>query len=135
MTQHERDSIFYLLYAMVLIDNRVIKVEMDMFFAIIEDFLTAIFNSDVLTAKSTISNWFIQNYKNILKEVRSPIRESYLMEHVEALKNYDKTKYVFEMMREIAISDDEYHKEERMFLQKAADIWGLNTDPLSQTNI
>ena len=128
MTQHERDSIFYLLYAMVLIDNRVLKVEVDLFFAIVEDFLTIIFHSDILTAKATISNWFIQNYKIVLSEMRSPVREDFLIEHVEALKSYQYKDQVFDMMRKIAISDDEYHSDEKSFLEKVAEFWEIDTE-------
>jgi len=54
----QRNSLFTLLYAMVLIDNRVVRVEVDQFFRALEAFMkeTEFINS--LKAKSTISTWF-----------------------------------------------------------------------------
>jgi hypothetical protein len=38
---------------------------------------------DTLEAKSTISNWFIQNYKGVLAKVRPPEGEAFLSNHIE----------------------------------------------------
>jgi uncharacterized tellurite resistance protein B-like protein len=126
MTEQDKNSIFYLLYAMVLIDNRVVKVEMDMFFAMIESFLKTVFYAETLTAKATITNWFMQNYKTVLTEMRRPNRETYLLEHVEALKAYGHKEHVFNMMKEIAIADGEYHDDERLLLEKISNIWNID---------
>jgi len=117
---------FYLLYAMVLIDNRVVKVEMDLFFAIIETFLRTTLHTEALTAKATITNWFMQNYKTVLSEMRTPVRETHLLKHAEALKAFSHKEHVFAMMKEIAISDNEYHDDERLLLEKISKIWELS---------
>lgn len=125
MTNDQRHSIFTLLYAVVLIDNRVIRAEVDHFFMTLESFLIRVSLADTLKAKSYISNWFVQNYKDILTEMKSPDRNIYLMRHVEALKTYKNRQIVFEMMEEIAHADDEYNPLEKQFIDKVSEVWGL----------
>jgi len=125
MNDHQRHSIFSLLYAVVLIDNRVVKVEVDMFFAKIESYLAQTSFIETLKAKSIISTWFVQNYKNILTEMKSPDREAFILKFVEDLKHYRQRQDIYDIMKEIALSDDEYHDEERQFLEKVSDNWNL----------
>lgn len=125
MNNEQRHSIFTLLYAIVLIDNRVMKVEVDQFLVQIEDFLTRTNFIETLKAKSIISTWFVQNYKSILTQMRSPDREFFLMMHVDNLKSFPHRQDVYDMMKEIAIADDEYHQNEQDFIDKVADIWNL----------
>lgn len=119
------DSIFSLLYAMVLIDNRVVKVEMDTFFARIESFLVDIEDLRTLRAKGFVANWFIKNYKNILRDMKTPNRVNFMLTHAERLKSYIHRAQVFEIMKIIAHADEDFHEEEYMFLQKVANIWGI----------
>jgi tellurite resistance protein len=81
---------------------------------------------DPLTAKAIISNWFIQNYKTVLADMRSTARETHIIEHAEALKTYRYKEQVYDMMRKIAISDDEYHQNERSFLETIAQMWEID---------
>lgn len=120
-----QNSIFSLLYAMVLIDNRVVKVEMDTFFARIEGFLRAIEDTESLRAKGLIANWFVQNYKNILKEMKSSNRVDFMLAHVENLKDYNYREQVFDILNIIAHADEDFHDEERVFLEKVGRIWGI----------
>lgn len=125
MNTKVQHSIFSLLYAMVLIDSRVVKVEMDTFFARIERFLGTIEDIDSLRAKGLIANWFVQNYKNILKEMKSPNRVDFMLAHVENLKAYDYKDQVFDIMSIIAHADEDFHDEERKFLEKVGRIWAI----------
>ena len=125
MNNNDRHSIFTLLYAVVLIDNRVVKVEVDRFFARIEMFLIQIDYADILTAKSIISTWFVQNYKNILSEMKSPERDAFLLKHVDSLKLYNHRRDVFNIMNEIALADKELHETEEQFLDKVISAWQL----------
>ena len=120
-----KDSIFTLLYAMVLIDNRVVKVEMDTFFATIEEFLETIEDVENLRAKDIIANWFVKNYKSILKAMKTSNREEFMLAHVENLKSYSNKKQIFHMMSIIAHADEDFHDEERDFLNKVARVWQL----------
>ena len=126
MDDAQRHSILSLLYAVVLIDNRVVKVEVDLFFARIEDFLKRANDIETLKAKSVISTWFVQNYKHILTEMKSPNRDIFIFKHVENLKLYTYRQDVYDMMTDIALSDDEYHDDERRFLDKVSNIWMLS---------
>jgi len=126
MNDKETHSVFCLLYAMVLIDNRVVKVEVDLFFARIEGFLKENKFIEALRAKTIISDWFVQNYKDILKEMKSPNRQSYMLRHAETLKHYRFRQAVFDIMKEIAMADNEYHENERLFLEKISVIWSLD---------
>jgi len=64
---------------LVLIDKRVIRVEMDQFFITLEEFLTNVSFIDTLRAKSYISNWFVQNYKNIPKAASSSHASAFII--------------------------------------------------------
>ena len=125
MDQQYRESVFYLLYAMALIDNRVVKVEVDLFFAIVENFLRKINYVDTLTAKAIISSWFIQNYKIVMQDMKSSLKESHLLGYVDNLKNYEHRNEVYTMMKKIAMVDNEFHEDERVLLEKVSEIWGL----------
>lgn len=125
MNSEVKDSVFSLLYAVVLIDKRVVKVETETFFAKLEGFLHTFEGIEELRAKDIIANWFIKNYKNILKEMKTSRREGFLLNHVENLKTYGKREQVFHMMSIVAHADDDFHDEERAFLTKVAGIWGL----------
>ncbi len=127
MNDDEKHSLFTLLYAVVLIDNRVIRVEMDQFFITLEDFLSTVSFIDTLKAKSYISNWFVQNYKDILSEMKSPDRNIYLLKHVANLKHYEHRQVIFDMMMKIAISDNQYHISERQFIEKVSEVWRLGS--------
>ena len=120
-----KDSIFTLLYAMVLIDNRVVKVETDTFFATIEEFLETIEDVESLRAKDIIANWFVKNYKSILKEMKTSNREEFMLAHVKNLKSYGNRQKIFHIMSVIAHADEDFHDEERKFLSKVAHVWGL----------
>ena len=122
MNTQQRNSLFTLLYAMVLIDNRVVRVEVDQFFRALEAFMkeTEFINS--LKAKSTISTWFFQNYKNILTEMKRSDREIFLLKHVEALKFYDQRHKIYKMMKNVAIADDELHNLEKQFLKRVSEV-------------
>lgn len=126
MDDQQRHSVFTLLYAIVLIDNRVIKVEVDLFFARVESFLKTTKLVESLKAKAIISNWFVQNYKDILHEMKLPNRKDYLIGHVENLKFYGQRQDVFNIMLEIAHADNEFHTDEREFLKTVAQIWKLD---------
>lgn len=125
MDQQYRESVFYLLYAMALIDNRVVKVEVDLFFAIVENFLRKINYVDTLTAKAIISSWFIQNYKIVMQDMKSSLKESHLLGYVDNLKHYEHRNEVYTMMKKIAMVDNEFHEDERVLLEKVSEIWGL----------
>ncbi len=125
MNTEIKDSIFSLLYAMVLIDKRVVKVEMDAFFARIEGFLGLFEDIESLRAKDIIANWFVQNYKDVLREMKTPHREQYMLSHAENLKTYLYREHVFNIMQIIAHADEEFHEQEKAFLYKVAQIWGL----------
>ena len=125
MTNQHRHSFFTLLYAVVLIDNRVVRVEVNQFFKALEEFMKEVESINTLEAKSTISNWFVQNYKSILAEMRSPDRETFLLSHVESLKFYEHRQKIFEMMEFVANSDDDFHALEKQFLNKVSDVWQL----------
>ena len=125
MNNEIKDSIFSLLYAMVLIDRRVVKVEMDTFFATIEDLLETVEDVESLRAKDVISNWFMKSYKTVLKEMKTPGRGEFMLAHVENLKTYTHRKQVFHIMNIIAHADEDFHDEERKFLNRVANIWGL----------
>ena len=126
VNEDQKHSLFTLLYAVVLIDNRVIRVEMDQFFITLEEFLTNVSFIDTLRAKSYISNWFVQNYKNILAEMKSPDRNIYLLKHAENLKHYEHRQIIFDMMMNIAIADNQCHALEKQFIEKVSEVWGLN---------
>lgn len=128
MNEDQKHSLFTLLYAVVLIDNRVMRVEMDQFFITLEDFLTEVSFIDTLKAKSFISNWFVQNYKDILAEMKSPDRNIYLLKHVETLKHYEHRQEIFDKMMNIALADNQYHASEREFIEKVSKVWGLDQD-------
>lgn len=125
MTDQQRHCIFTLLYAVVLIDNHVKKVEVDLFFARIESFLRNVGFIEPLKAKTIISTWFVQNFKQILKEMKSETRDSFLLSLVEDLKFYPQREDVFDIMKEIAMSDKEYHEREKQFIDKVAEIWNI----------
>jgi len=110
---------------MVLIDNRVVRVEVDHFFRALEDFMKEVELINSLEAKATISNWFVQHYKNILAQMRSPNRETFLLNHVESLKFYEHRQKVFAMMEHVANSDDEFHALEKEFLDIVSEVWRL----------
>jgi hypothetical protein len=61
----------------------VVRVEVDHFFKALENFMKDVESVDTLEAKSTISNWFIQNYKGVLAKVRPPEGEAFLSNHIE----------------------------------------------------
>lgn len=128
MNDAHRDSIFTLLYAVVLIDNRVVKVEVDLFLARVETFLITSNVIQALEAKSIISTWFVKNYKLIMSEMKSPNRETFLLNHVEKLKLHPRRQEVFNMMLEVATADDDYHIDERLFIEKASKIWNLSEE-------
>ena len=125
MTEYQRHCIFTLLYAVVLIDNRVKKVEVDLFFARIESFLHKTNFIETVEAKAIISDWFVQNYKFILSKMKSPNKENFLLGYVKELKFYLNRQEVFDVMEEIAMSDEEYHDDEKEFITKVAKIWGI----------
>lgn len=125
MNNQQRNSLFTLLYGMVLIDNRVVRVEVDQFFRALEDFMKEVEHVNALEAKSTISSWFVQNYKDILVKMRSPEREGFLLEHVEYLKLYEHRQKVYEMMKRVAIADNEFHVLEKQLLKKILEVWDL----------
>ena len=127
MNTKVQHSIFSLLYAMVLIDKRVVKVEMDTFFASIEGFLETIENVESLRAKDIIANWFVKNYKSILKEMKTSNREEFMLAHVKNLKSYSNRQQIFHIMSIIAHADEDFHDEERKFLNKVAHVWGLES--------
>lgn len=131
MNDEIRDSIFTILYAMVLIDKRVVKVEMDTFFATIEGFLETIEDVESLRAKDIIANWFVKNYKTILREMKTPDREEFMLTHVEKLKAYSNRKQIFHIMNIIAHADEDFHEEEKKFLGKVAHVWGLESSLFS----
>ncbi len=125
MNAEIKDGIFTLLYAMVLIDRRVVKVEMDTFFATVEDLLETIEDVENLRAKDVVANWFMRSYKTVLKEMKTPGREEFMLAHVETLKAYSHRRQVFHIMNIIAHADEHFHDEERKFLNRVAHIWGL----------
>jgi len=125
LNNRQKHSMFYLLYAMVLIDNRVIKIEVDQFFIAVEDFLTSMDFMDSLRAKSYISSWFVQNYKDILREMKAVDREKFLMVHVKTLASSEHRLAIFKMMQKVAISDNDLHASEAAFLEKVAKTWDL----------
>ena len=131
MNTEIKDSIFTLLYAMVLIDNRVVKVEMDSFFASIEGLLEIIEDVESLRAKDIITNWFMKNYKHILQEMKSPEREDFILVHVEKLKTYSNRQQVFHALSIIAHADENFHNEERKLLDKVAYCWGIKDSDMS----
>ena len=131
MNTEIKDSIFTLLYAMVLIDNRVVKVEMDSFFASIEGLLEIIEDVENLRAKDIITNWFMKNYKHILQEMKTPDREDFMLAHVEKLKTYSNRKQVFHALSIIAHADENFHNEERKLLDKVAHCWGIEDSDMS----
>jgi uncharacterized tellurite resistance protein B-like protein len=128
MNDTQTHSVFYLLYAMVLVDKRVLKVETDLFFARVEGFLRTSKSIETLRAKTIISDWFVQNYKDIMREMKSSNRTSYVLEHVENLKHYRHRQDVFDMMLEMAMADNEFHDEERKLLNRVSEIWGLEAN-------
>jgi len=99
---------------------------MDQFFITLEEFLTNVSFIDTLRAKSYISNWFVQNYKNILSEMKSPDINIYLLKHVKNLKGYEHKQEVFDMMMKIAMADNQYHIAEQQFIEKVSEVWGLD---------
>ena len=99
---------------------------MDHFFITLEEFLTDVSFIDTLRAKSYISNWFVQNYKNILDEMKSLDRNVYLLKHFENLKHYEHRQVIFDMIMNIAIADNQYHALEKQFMEKVSEVWGLN---------
>jgi len=123
MNTDQRHSMFTLLYAMVLIDRRVLRIEVDQFFIAIEDFLERVDFIDSLKAKALISNWFVQHYKNILAEMKSPNLEHFLLRHVETLRFYEHRVVIYEMMQQIAHADNDFHNLEKEFLEKVAELW------------
>jgi len=125
VTNDQKDSMFTLLYALVLIDKRVLKVETDKFFSLLEAYLIRIESIDYLQAKAQISNWFVPNYKKVLSEMKSPSRDHYLREHIENLKDVEERQDIFDMMNIIAIADNEFHAAEKQFLEKIALIWNV----------
>ena len=135
MNTEIKDSIFSLLYAMVLIDKRVVKVEMDTFFARIEGFLGLIEDVESLRAKDIIANWFVQNYKNVLREMKTPNREQFMLTHVGKLKTYMHREQVFHIMQIIAHADEEFHDDEKAFLDDVAQIWGISESYESMTEV
>ena len=126
MNNQYRHSLFTLLYAVVLIDNRVVRVEVDQFFKVLEDFMKDVERVNTLEAKSTISNWFVMNYKKILSEMRSANRETFLLNHVRELKSYEHRGKVFEIMQHIANADDELHASEKQLLDRVSEAWELD---------
>jgi len=122
----ERHSVFFLLYAMVLIDDRVIKSEMDLFFAATHSFVQKINYLDNFEAQALITNWFMMNYKDVRLEIKSNQRDFHLFGHAETLKDFTYKDQIFDMMKEIAVVDGEYHDDERILLEKIAKIWNLS---------
>ena len=62
-----------------------------------------------MRAKVKIANWFAQNYRNILAKMRPPVRETFLLNHPQSLKLYEHRQKVFEMMKNVAVADNEFH--------------------------
>lgn len=128
MNTEVKNSIFTLLYAMVLIDRRVVKVEMVAFFANIEELLGKYEGVKSLRAKDVISTWFMQNYKIVLNEMKTPNKTDYMLAHAEKLKDYSHRYEVFDIMNIIAHADENFHDEERKFLDEVAQIWGIESE-------
>ncbi len=126
MNNQQRHSVFTLLYAMVLIDNRVIKVEVDQYFKTLEDFLIEVAFLTTLQAKAMISNWFVQNYRDILAAMKSQERLDFLLNHAENLKSYEHRQKVFDMLKDIAVADNEFHTTEQQILNVFSEVWGLD---------
>lgn len=125
MDRDIRDSVFTLLYIMVLIDERILRIEVDTFLSLIEEFQKTKIKTDRFQSKTIVTDWFMQNYKSILRAMGEKDRGVFIDQHISRLSDFYDREVVFDFMTKIAFSDNQFHDDERQVLERAAKVWGL----------
>lgn len=125
MDRDIRDSVFTLLYIMVLIDEQILRIEVDTFLSLIEEFQKTKIKTDRFQSKTIVTDWFMQNYKSILRAMGEKDRGVFIDQHISRLSDFYDREVVFDFMTKIAFSDNQFHDDERQVLERAAKVWGL----------
>lgn len=124
MQKSEWTHTMFLLAAMVIVDGKIFKEEVDAFVSEAVTLNSLVKSDNSFTAK-TAFDWFVLNRDDIRAWRKSPDFEKTLFKHLKALKKLQHRKQVLSSMCIIAVADDILHSTENKILSMTAQEWEL----------
>jgi len=118
----ERYHIYTLLSAVVLVDRKILDVEIQAFVNLVRGLQTAVDDPNPDT-DDNIKTWFTNNQIEIFNWLHSPYREINLLDILEKLRNCEYQWQILQAMRSVALSDSDFHSSEIELIRFVNNYW------------
>ena len=124
MQEANWSDVMTLLAAMVAVDGKVFKEEVDAF--VTETCtLRSLINTEIPFSKKQAYDWYVTHRAAVRKMCKAVDASDRILEHINSLSKNPNRALILASMNNIAISDSNLHASEHEILSLAAKTWGL----------
>ncbi|MEP3889154.1 MAG: TerB family tellurite resistance protein [Hellea sp.] len=125
MMQLDLHNILSLLTATIMADKHVYASEIDVFLKSTNK-SKLIRHLDPKISEAKLLTWYELNKDGIAQKLVTPHFKDWLYDILEKLSDVSQKQTILELMRGIAIADDDVHVSEKALITLAERYWGVN---------
>lgn len=87
-------------------------------------------NTGLELSRAWLFDWFLQNYENIKQNSHPSGSDADIVRLFLRLQSWERKKELLNSAIKIAVSDDDYHLNEKVLITLAAAYWDMKVPPL-----